>query len=40
MKEDVRDGNEIIKQTWLDGITSAGEHIGCYFLNCDTGTSK
>ena len=40
MKGEVREGNEFIKQTLLDGITSAGKHIGCLVLNCDTGTPK
>merc|ERR1711973_885515 len=40
MKGEVREGNDFIKQTLLDGITSAGKHIGCLVLNCDTGTSK
>ena len=41
MKEEVRDGNELIKHTVLDAIYSAGEDIGCFLLvNCDTGTSK
>ena len=41
MKEEVRDGNELIKHSVLDAIYSAGEDIGCFLrLTCDTGTSK